>query len=110
MIFKASLGSEITQSFKFLNFCKKATIYACRVEKIGAKLNQPPPDPKAKLLPVLVDFSVEVPTITAPPAESQDGSELSVNLRFEPSLLGESLALLIVSSVDGGEYTCLLNG
>lgn len=58
MVMKASLGSDITQSFKFLNYCKTQTTYFCRVDKIGA-----PPvqiDPKAKGQPqVLVDFIPE---------------------------------------------------
>lgn len=72
--------------------------------------NKPPPDPKAKLPPIQVDFAVEQATIAAPPAESYDGSEISLNVRFEPSLLGEAVALLIITSPDGGEYNCMLHG
>lgn len=36
MVMKSSLGSDIAQSFKFLNYCKVQTTYMCRVDKIGA--------------------------------------------------------------------------
>jgi hydrocephalus-inducing protein len=32
------------------------------------------------------------------------------NIRFEPSNLGDSRALLTLTSADAGEYTCVLNG
>lgn len=47
MTYKTSLGSDIIQSFKFQNYCRKPTVYTCRVDKIGAK-NLAPVDPKAK--------------------------------------------------------------
>ncbi|EGR28756.1 hypothetical protein IMG5_169530, partial [Ichthyophthirius multifiliis] len=106
---KASLGSDITQTFKFTNFCKKQTTYICRVDKIGAKV-QNPVDPKAKLPPVQVDFSVEQPTILAPPAETLEGNEVSLNIKFEPSMLGETSAILYITSAEGGEYNCMLYG
>jgi hypothetical protein len=57
MSFKANLGSEITQKFKFVHYGKKPTTYNCRVEKMGAK-SQIPADPKAKAPSVNSDFSV----------------------------------------------------
>lgn len=62
MAFKASLGSDIVQSFKFTNYCKKPTTYIARVDKLGTKIQ--PVDPKAKggkEAPVQVDFAVETP-------------------------------------------------
>lgn len=57
MSFKTSLGSEVTQKFKFIHYGKKATTYNCRVEKIGQKapVNV---DPKAKVPPPSIDFTL----------------------------------------------------
>ena len=57
MNFKTSLGSEISQKFKFTHYGKKPTTYTCRVEKLGAK-NQAPVDPKAKVPAANTDFTV----------------------------------------------------
>jgi len=63
MSFKTSLGSEITQKFKFVHYGKKPSTYTCRVEKIGQKVPVNV-DPKAKAPPVAsLDFSVETATI-----------------------------------------------
>jgi hydrocephalus-inducing protein len=57
LAFKASLGSDISQTFKFIHYGRKPTTYACRVEKMGQK--QPTnPDPKAKQPIVQTDFVV----------------------------------------------------
>lgn len=87
-------------------------MYTARVEKIGGP-KLPPPDPKAKgAPPVLVDFIPETPTINAAPvsADNPDGVEVSINIRYEPSSLGETTAQLVVTSPEGGEYACLLYG
>ena len=103
--FKASLGSDIVQTFKFMNYVKKATAYSVRIEKIGAKVAA---GKDIKLPPI--DFTVDIPTINAPPSDTHDGVEVPVNIRFEPSTVGESRAQLTVSSPDGGEYQCYLVG
>lgn len=60
MTFKSALGSDITQTFKFLNYCRKPTTYTCRVDKIGPNgkpIQSGPVDPKAKNAPLVqVDF------------------------------------------------------
>lgn len=72
MAFKANLGSDISQTFKFNHFGKKSTTYNCRVEKIGQK--QPVNvDPKAKQPVITTDFIVETPVIQAPAAANFDG-------------------------------------
>ena len=43
-------------------------------------------------------------------AESPDGTEVEVEVTFEPDVIGESNAKLIVSSETGGSYSCILNG
>jgi len=50
------------------------------------------------------DFSVEPSSYNAPAADSYEGREVAVNVTYEPSTWGESRALLIVSSPEGGEY------
>jgi hydrocephalus-inducing protein len=126
MSFKASLGSDIIQSFKFLNYCRKPTTYTCRVDKLGPggkPASQQPGGEAVAAAPagkggkggaagqasaVQVDFSVETPTIAAPPTDSPDGSEVTINVRYEPSSLGESSGILLLSSPEGGEYQCIL--
>lgn len=48
--------------------------------------------------------------MNAPPSDNFDGNEISLNIRFEPSNLTESKAILIVNSNEGGEYQCQLIG
>ena len=50
------------------------------------------------------DFDVEPKSFNAPAAENHEGLEVAVNVTYEPSTLGESAAMLIVSSPEGGEY------
>ena len=70
-----------------------------------------PANPKDPKVPsALVDFIVDAPTFNAPPAESNDGIEVGVNIKFEPSALGDSRAIIVLSSPDSGEYQCLLIG
>jgi len=54
MAFKTTLGTEIVQTFKFINYLKKPTSYFCKIEKQGQAKNL---DPKAKV--VLTDFSLD---------------------------------------------------
>ena len=109
MHFKAALGAEITQKFKFTHYGKKPTTYSCRVEKLGQK-NQQPVDPKAKPAPVVSDFSVEAPTVQVQGADTFEGIETVVSIKFEPSGMGESVSQLVISSPDGGDYISTLNG
>ncbi|EGR29178.1 hypothetical protein IMG5_161280 [Ichthyophthirius multifiliis] len=89
---KTYLGFDTVQSFKFINYCKKQTTYTCRIDRLDFYIEQ------------------QQPTIIAPPSDSTDGNELSVNIKYEPSVLGESTAILIINSPEGGEYTCMLHG
>ena len=105
MSFKTTLGTEIVQTFKFINFLKKPTSYFCKIEKVGAAKNL---DPKAKA--VLTDFILDTTEIKAPPAENFEGNEIGVSIRFEPSSLAESRSILYINSNEGGEYQCMLSG
>lgn len=81
LAFKTNLGSDISQTFKFNHFGKKATTYNCRIQKIGQK--QPVnPDPKAKQPVITTDFIVETAVIQAPAVTNFDGVQLGVNVKF----------------------------
>ena len=52
-----------------------------------------------------------VTSISAPPAGGAGGAEVTVEVHFEPTSMGESIRdTLVVSSVTGGEYLCPLVG
>jgi hypothetical protein len=77
---------------------KKATSYFCRIEKLGAPKNI---DPKAKV--TMTDFMLDTPEIKAVPADSFEGVELGVSIRFEPSSMADSRSILYINSNEGGE-------
>ena len=84
------------QPFKFQHFLKKLTVYTVKVERIDG--------------PGICDFKAEVATVSAPIAENQKGVEVSVNVRYEPYTIGDSRAVLKLTSPEGMEYTCMLFG
>jgi hydrocephalus-inducing protein len=94
--FKVSLGSELVQVFRFTHFVKKQTVYTVKLERtIGGPAT---------------DFKAEPTSLNAAPADSYNGTELSVNVRFDPNSIGESSAIMSITNPDGVEYTCLLYG
>lgn len=109
MIFKASLGTDVVQNFKFTHYLKKPVDYQCKIEKLGAKpvIESKPTDKKAVST---LDFALDNPVVKAPAADSFEGFDITMNIRFEPSSIIESRALLTVSSAEAGEYTCILIG
>ncbi|XP_059164883.1 hydrocephalus-inducing protein homolog isoform X3 [Physella acuta] len=86
--FKTGLGSSVVQVAKFLNFAKQKTDYTCKIDN--------------------TDFHVEK-TVAAAPG-SPGGTEVALEVVFEPSKLGEQRASLMVSSAVGGEYIFPLFG
>ena len=64
--------------------------------------SQVPSDPKAKVPPSNIDFSVENATVNVQGAETFEGVEAVVNIKYEPSSMGESVSQLVISSADGG--------
>lgn len=94
--FKCTLGAELMQSFKFKHYLKKATTYAVKCEDMSGHPS--------------TCFKVEQPSIQAPAAENNNGVNLSANIRFEPNIIGESRAVLKLTSPENIEYTCLLYG
>ncbi|XP_004431871.1 PREDICTED: hydrocephalus-inducing protein homolog [Ceratotherium simum simum] len=86
--FQAVLGSGQSIFAKFTNYTRQKTEYYCRTDS--------------------PDFHTEKVVNAAPGA--QGGSEVSVEVYFEPSHLGESKGALILSSLTGGEYVIPLLG
>ncbi|KAJ3332957.1 hypothetical protein HDU76_012454, partial [Blyttiomyces sp. JEL0837] len=86
--FKVSLGGSQTQTFRFLSFAKVKTEYTCKVDS--------------------PDFSAEKSVVA--PAATTSGVEVSLDLTYEPSKLGDVRTQLLVSSSTGGDYVCPLYG
>ncbi|KAI8900319.1 hypothetical protein BC833DRAFT_523632 [Globomyces pollinis-pini] len=86
--FKVGLGSQQTQTFRFISYAKAKTDYTCKIESS--------------------EFSVEK-SVSAP-AASSGGVEVSVDVLYEPSRLGDVRTQLLVSSPNGGDYVCPLFG
>lgn len=86
--FQAVLGSGQSIFAKFTNYTRQKTEYYCRID--------------------CPDFHTEKVIYAAPGA--QGGSEVSVEVYFEPSRLGESKGALSLSSLAGGEYLIPLFG
>eukprot|EP00928_Gymnodinium_smaydae_P044401 TRINITY_DN29620_c0_g4_i1.p1 TRINITY_DN29620_c0_g4~~TRINITY_DN29620_c0_g4_i1.p1 ORF type:complete len:3072 (+),score=826.41 TRINITY_DN29620_c0_g4_i1:896-10111(+) len=100
IVFKAPLGStDSVQAFKFQHYAAKPASYTARIE----------PAPGHKEQPAGV-FTIETKDIKAAAASEQGGVEVVVDIRFQPSMLGEVRALAVVSSPDGGDYKALLVG
>ncbi|CAI9715748.1 Hypothetical predicted protein [Octopus vulgaris] len=85
---QTSLGLVTTQVARFINYSKQKTDYLCKVDN--------------------PDFHVDksIPAASA----SSSGTEISFDVSFEPSRLGEQRAILTASSAVGGEYIFPLFG
>ena len=88
--FKTPFGTSSSQTFRFVSYSKDKCDYKCSTDS--------------------ADFVVEPTTVAASGSASVDGQELSCEVRFEPSNLGESRAKLTVTSDVGGLYVCNLQG
>ncbi|XP_075045519.1 hydrocephalus-inducing protein homolog [Mixophyes fleayi] len=88
LYFRTALGSSQTLSTKFINYTRQKTEYSCKVDN--------------------TDFHVDKVVMAAP--GSQGGSEVSLEVTYEPIQLGESRAVLLISSPLGGDYTIPLFG
>ncbi|XP_069073573.1 hydrocephalus-inducing protein homolog [Pleurodeles waltl] len=88
LYFRTPLGSNQILSAKFTNYTRQKVEYICKTDNS--------------------DFHVEK-VINAAPG-SQGGTEVNVEVTYEPIQLGESRAVLSISSPVGGEYTIPLIG
>ncbi|XP_021488188.2 hydrocephalus-inducing protein homolog [Meriones unguiculatus] len=86
--FQTVLGSNQSIFAKFINYTRQKTEYYCRTD--------------------CPDFHTERVINAAPGA--QGGTEVSVEVFFEPSHLGETKGILSLSSMAGGEYIIPLFG
>ncbi|XP_054435188.1 hydrocephalus-inducing protein homolog [Pteronotus mesoamericanus] len=86
--FQAVLGSGQSTFAKIINYTRQKTEYYCRTD--------------------CLDFHTEKVISAAPGA--QGGTEVSVEVYFEPSHLGETKGILSLSSIAGGEYIIPLFG
>jgi hypothetical protein len=86
--FKVGLGGQQIQTFRFFSFSKQKTDYTCKIESS--------------------EFSVEKSVIA--PAAQNGGVEVSIDIIYEPSRLGDAHATLLISSPLGGDYVCPLLG
>lgn len=89
--FKCTLGAELMQQFKFKHYLKKATNYAVKSEDMEGHPS--------------TCFKVEQAQVQAPASENNNGVTVGVNIRFEPNYIGESRALLKLTSPENIEYT-----
>ncbi|CAE7771395.1 Hydin [Symbiodinium pilosum] len=98
IVFKAPLGSmDSIQPFRFWHYAQKATTFTASIEAAPGQKS------------VSSDFAPEIKEVKVE-AAGPDGHEVSVNVRFQPSELGEIRGLLVLNSSDGGEYKALLMG
>ncbi|CAK4295658.1 unnamed protein product [Aphanomyces euteiches] len=89
LYFHVPLGGCQTQAFRFQTYVTKTCEFKCMVQ-------QP------------TFFNVH-PTVKVEPS-NWDGSECTVQIKFEPEALGEIRDTLVLSSDQGGEYKCTLQG
>lgn len=87
--FSCALGESVVRKYYFTNCCPVRTDYQISIE--GSNHFSAPPSVSAS-------------------AASRNGSKVPVEVTFEPSKLGDSKAVMIISSPVGGEYRCPLIG
>lgn len=96
IIFKAPLGStDCSRPFRFHHFTANPATFTATVEAA--------PGQKA----VTLDFVPEAKEVKAE-AAGPDGVEVCINVRFQPSALGEIRALLVMKSDIGGHKALLV--
>ena len=87
--FKTAFGTSQTKIIRFQNFSKSRTEYSVKIDS--------------------EDFTSEK-TISAAQSASPTGHEITFEVTFEPTRIGNSNANLILTSTTGGEYFFPLNG
>nr|KAJ3422703.1 hypothetical protein HK105_006819 [Polyrhizophydium stewartii] len=92
--FKVGLGGSQIQTLRFTSYAKTRTDYTCKIDSTDFLIEKSVSAPAGKL-------------IEPPPV---GGVEISVDITYEPSKLGDTRTQLVVSSATGGEYICPLYG
>eukprot|EP00931_Biecheleriopsis_adriatica_P045665 TRINITY_DN2614_c0_g1_i1.p1 TRINITY_DN2614_c0_g1~~TRINITY_DN2614_c0_g1_i1.p1 ORF type:complete len:5069 (-),score=1280.39 TRINITY_DN2614_c0_g1_i1:105-14627(-) len=98
LILKAPLGGSVVENFKFMHWAKDAVSYKATVE--AAPGHKGPS----------VDFLLESSEVLAPGCSNGEPQAVELGVRFQPSILGECRALLVIKGIGGGEYKALLTG
>ena len=101
LYFKSKIGDTCTKTFTFKNYLKTNTQYQIKIEKLS-KNDSITKDPS--------DFQVQSPTITAKQAQSFEGIQNTLELKYEPSIIGVSKAFLQVTNKEGGNFNAYLIG
>ncbi|XP_063716545.1 hydrocephalus-inducing protein homolog isoform X4 [Symsagittifera roscoffensis] len=96
LFFRAPLGSQQTLTATFLNYSKAKCEYTIKIEQPERTAGKE-------------DFSVEKTIIPAAPGTSA-GTEVSFDVTFEPSCLGDVKAEMRIFSQVGGDYLFMLHG
>ncbi|XP_033116735.1 hydrocephalus-inducing protein homolog isoform X2 [Anneissia japonica] len=87
--FRAPLGGNHVQVARFINYAKMKAEYTCKIDSSEFHCDK---------------------AVTAAPGSAGGGTEVNLDVTFEPSRLGETRATLTVSSPLAGEYTFPLFG
>ncbi|KAJ3364976.1 hypothetical protein GGF32_000634 [Allomyces javanicus] len=107
--FKATLGNQHTQTIRFTHFCKTKTEFQCKLEHPDFTVDKSiiaAPIPAAMPLINTSSNTGASSGALVPTA----GAELSLDVVFEPSKLGDAQALLTLTSATGGDYVFPLHG
>lgn len=96
---ECGLGFEKIFHFNFTSYLLKPTVYTVKLEKFNQSLPNP------------IDFIPEQTTIQVPGSVNiEKGVEVVGSVKYEPYFIGESKAILSVSSQEGGHYQFFLVG
>merc|ERR1719171_1609396 len=100
MRFEAPLGRDVLKTFRFLHYARKPANYSAKIDFA--------PGHKGPI----GDFTVESKEISAKTGAGpgDEGVEVTCTVQFQPSVLQEIRALLVLSSPEGGDYKVLLVG
>jgi len=100
LVLKAPLGGSVMENFKFIHYAQRSVTYDVMI--------MPVPGHRGPA----TDFVLDIKEITRPAAPPDDGLESSVAVRFQPSVLGECRAILLIKGQNGsgGAYEALLTG
>jgi hydrocephalus-inducing protein len=86
--FKASLGEAVTRRFRFVNYSSQRGEYTITMDAD--------------------EFTAPATIATA--AAVKTGSEVTFDISFEPSRLGDTRCTMTIASLQGGEFVCPLFG
>ena len=100
--FECPLGEQNFRKFDFKNFAEKDVTFSLKIIKLDENLNQSTGTS---------DFFVDSPTFIAKGhKDDSSGTENTIVVKYEPSMIGLSKAFLNINSEEGGDYQILLVG